>query len=171
MIGSFKAPFLKRDSCVGLCVGVAPLDNGRVVIKRWSAHFVSLLLWYAFHSWVRSVYDGSANDDKSSFFGCFQHESPVRVQETPSAFHRHAQPNAERRRDARQQRQRDVTKNGANAQTRDKMTTRQTAKIMNVSPGLRPVLAYGIQTRKLPGVRTNMSGNSIIFGPLRKRHL
>ena len=57
---------------------------------------------------------------------------------------RHAQPNAERRRDARQQRQRDVTKNGANAQTRDKMTTRQTAKIMNVSPGLRPVLAHGI---------------------------
>jgi hypothetical protein len=67
LIGPFKAPFLKRDSCVSLCVGVAPWENGRVVIKIWSAHFVSLPAWHALHSVGEIVYDGSANDDKSFF--------------------------------------------------------------------------------------------------------
>ena len=61
LIGPFKAPFLKRDSCVSLCVDVASWENSRVVIKLWSAHFVSLPAWHALHSVGEIVYDGVFN--------------------------------------------------------------------------------------------------------------
>jgi hypothetical protein len=72
------------------------------VIKIRSAHFVSLPAWHALHSVGEIVYDGSANDDKS-FFRMLQRESPIRVPEAPSAFHRLGKRSAFRRPDVRLQ--------------------------------------------------------------------
>ena len=48
-----------------------------------------------------------------------------------------------------------------------KMTHGRGVAALNISAHC----AYGIQTRQLSGVMTNASGNSIIFGPWRSRHL